>query len=234
MSEMQIEILRQVMFGNKMSYSDIHEITENHDLFNYHLRELVKSEYLSKDSGIYSLAKKGKQFVSHMEEDGTSQKQFKVSMFIDLIRREKGKYQMLLHRRLKHPHYGYIGAVTGKLKWGQCIKDNVSRELEEELDISVNEMKVIGVVREIFKNKEMELVGDGVFFVIVVEKWEGDIPEKGEEGEYFWCDIDKILELDRIFKKGFEVGLPHLERYLKNRKEYAPYVIENGTEGLEY
>ncbi|MBN1618123.1 NUDIX domain-containing protein [Candidatus Dojkabacteria bacterium] len=233
-SKMQIEIMRKMMFSGELLYSKIHEVTENHDLFNYHLRELVKNGYLEKNQKSYSLTKKGKQFVSNMEEDGTLQQQFKVGMFITLVREKRGKYQMLLFKRLKHPHFGYIGSVTGKLKWGQSIEDNAIREVKEELNIDVSKVKIVGVDREIFRDKDMNPVGDGVFFDVVIEEWSGTISEKSVEGEYFWYDIDKILELDRIFSKGFELGLPHLRRYLKDRKNYMPYIVENGTEGLDY
>lgn len=232
--EMQVEILREMMFGKEMKYSEIHKFTDNHDLFNYHLKKLIQGKYVEKGEKQYSLTQKGKQFVSHIEEDGTAQKQFNVGMFIDLLRKHEGKYQMLLHKRLKHPHYEYIGAVTGKLKWGESLKDNAIREIKEELGVEANEIKVIGVVREIFKDKDMNIAGDGVFFVIVVEEWKGEVAEKSDEGEYFWCDIDKVLNLEKIFRKGFEVGLPHLYRYLEDRNSYLPYVVENGAEGLEY
>jgi len=226
-------ILQKLMFVEYTSYGDLEKITTNHDLFNYHLKELQKSEFVEKTEKGYALTAKGRHFVSLMEEDGSMQRQFKVGMFIDLVRKIDGKYQMLLHRRLKHPHYGYSGAVTGKLKWGESLESNVKRELMEELRIEISDFSVIGVSREIFHNEQGEVSGDGVFFVVVVQNWTGGLCQKNEEGEYYWHDIDKILELDKIFKKSFERGIPLLKAYLEG-KENGQFVVENGTDRLRY
>lgn len=231
---MQKTILNKLMFAKKLKYSEVHDIFDNHDLFNYHLRQLVEKGYIEKKKSYYYLTAKGKQTVSHMEEDGEYQKQFKVGMFIDVVRKKGTKQQLLLHKRLKHPHYGYIGVVTGKLRWGESIEDNAKRELMEEVGIEAKSPEIIGVVREVFRDKSNKKVGDGVFFVIVVEDWKGDIAEKGPEGEYFWYDIDAILSLDDIFREGFESGLPLLMNYLKDRKNYSPYIMENTSGNYEY
>lgn len=230
-TEIQKSILNKLMFLDGARYRDLHNAFENHDLFNYHLRELQNKGYIEKNEQRYVLTQKGKQTVSFMEEDGMYQKQFKVGMFIDIIRTEGKIHEMLLHKRLKHPHYGYIGAVTGKLHWGESLEDNLQRELKEEVGIEAKSYTTIGVVRDIFKDDKGEKVGDGIFFVIAVTDWTGKVLHKSEEGEYFWHDIDKILDLDKIFRSGFEKGLPHLKRFLKNPNKYTPYIYENGTEG---
>jgi ADP-ribose pyrophosphatase YjhB (NUDIX family)/predicted transcriptional regulator len=233
-AELKKAILNKLMFVNEISYGELHKVTKNHDLFNYHLRELVSKGFVNKNGSNYSLTVLGKQQVSHMEEDGQYQKQIKVGMFIDVIRKQNEKWQMLLHRRLKHPHYGYIGSITAKLRWGDSIPENLIRELKEEIDVTPTEYSFTGVVREVFRNEHGEKVGDGVFFVIAVTKWEGNPQEKSVEGEYFWHDIDDILNLDKIFRGGFEKGLPHLERFIDDPQNYVPYIYENNDDKLNY
>ncbi len=233
-TQMQKEILNKLMFSERLKYSDIESKFPDHNLFNYHLRELLKKGYIKKSPDGYKLTTKGKQNVSHMEEDGQYQQQFKVGMFIDIIKEENGKYYMMLYKRLKHPHYGYSGSVTGKLKWGDSLEDNLKRELMEELNIVPTEFKNTGVFREVFYNEEKEKVGDGVFFIIVVTKWYGVPNETSEEGEYYWCEIDKILDQEKIFRKGFELGLPKLKEYLKDKENFKPYIVENLGESLKY
>lgn len=233
-AEVKKAILQKLMFVTSIHYGELQKITENHDLFNYHLRELVTKGFVKKEDSSYSLTELGRQQVALMEEDGQYQRQIKVGMFIDIVREHEGKWQMLLHRRLKHPHYGYIGSVTGKLHWGESLKDNLVRELQEEVHIIPTAYSTIGVVREIFRNEQGEKVGDGVYFVITVTKWEGTPEEKGIEGEYFWHDIDDILNLDKIFRTGFERGLPYLRKYIKSPSDFIPYVIENDDDKLNY
>jgi 8-oxo-dGTP pyrophosphatase MutT (NUDIX family) len=114
------------------------------------------------------------------------------------------------------------------------MQSNLERELQEELQIVPKEFANIGVVREVFRNEQGEKVGDGVFFVIVVTKWEGEPAEKSEEGEYFWCDIDKIMSLEKIFRTGFERGLPKLKEYLQNPKKFSSYIFENDFDNLGF
>jgi ADP-ribose pyrophosphatase YjhB (NUDIX family)/predicted transcriptional regulator len=232
--EMQLKLLNKLMFSSGSKYSELEQITDNHDLFNYHLKELQTKELLTKDSNLYQLTEKGRQLVALMEEDGELQQQIKAGIFIDLIRYKDGKPQLLLYKRLKHPHYGYSGAVTGKLKWGTSLEENLKREMDEELGVVPLEYKIIGAVRELFRNEQLTVVGDGVYFVIVVTKWQGEPRESGLEGEYYWYDIDRILELDKIFRSGFILGLPHLYNFLKDPDHNTPYVIENGSDGLKY
>lgn len=222
----QLSILNRLMFAEKLKYSEIHEVTDNHDLFNYHLKQLVKKDYVKKQGSIYSLSEKGRQFVHHMEEDKTIQGKFKVGLWMDVLRKHKGKWQMLLHKRLKHPQYGWIGSVTCKLGYGERMDESIERELMEEIQIKPLKINKLGVVRCFFRDKTEKMVGDGVFYCIAVPKWEGNIRYKNIEGEFFWHDIDKILELDKIFRTGFELGLPHLNRFLKSPKNYTPYIIE--------
>jgi ADP-ribose pyrophosphatase YjhB (NUDIX family) len=232
--DLRNSILKELMFKKNSSFSELEKITDNHDLFTYHLRELQTKGFVVKKDKCYELTQIGRQSVAFMEEDGKYQKQIKVSMFIDLIRVVNGKYQMLLYKRLKHPHYGFIGAVTGKLKWGDTLEENLKRELDEELGIVPLEYTNIGVAREIFRDELGEKVGDGVFFIFVVTKWRGVPAESSIEGEYFWCDIDEILNLDKIFRSGFENGLPKIKEFLKSRESFSPYIIENGTDKLEF
>lgn len=233
-AELQKQILTKLMFKESIKYAELEKVTENHDLFNYHLRELVKKGFIEKTGSSYSLTAKGRQQVAFFEEDGTVQKQFKVGMFIDLLRKVDDHYEMMLYKRLKHPHYGYIGAITGKLKWGDSLEENLKRELMEEVGVTPTKFKILGVVRDIFSDENHEKVGDGVFFDIAVEEWEGTPSDKSVEGDYFWCDIDKILDLENIFRTGFEQGLPLLKQYLHDRENFSQYVIENGTDGLKY
>ncbi len=236
MSDMDVKtaILKRLMFADKILYSDLHKVTENHDLFNYHLRELIARGLVVKADKYYSLTEAGRQQVSLMEEDGKYQKQIKVSMFIDLVRWRNGKPQMLLYRRLKHPHYGYIGAITGKLQWGTSIAENLERELMEEIGVVPTKYSLIGLHKEIFKNEKGEVVGDGAFFVIVVTEWEGEPRLKSIEGEYFWHDIDDILNLEKIFRGGFEYGLPRLQQYLASPETATSYIFENSEDRLAY
>jgi len=222
------------MFSSSLSYGQLHKITGNHDLFNYHLRELVSKGLVVKTDSTYSLTQHGRQQVALMEEDGQYQKQFKVGMFINLFRKHKGKWQMYLYKRLKHPHYGYIGDVTGKLCWGESLDDNLKRELMEELGIVPTKYIIAGVNRNLFRNEAGDVVGDGVFISFYVTTWTGEPKSKNMEGEYFWHDLDDVLSLEPIFREGLEYGIPKKLAYLEGKSPYSPFIVEHGADKLKY
>jgi len=233
-AELKHTILNKLMFVPSATYGELHAVTGNHDLFNYHLRELVNRGLVAKEKSTYSLTGQGRQQVALMEEDGKYQKQFKVGMFIDLFRKYKGKWQMYLYKRLKHPHYGYIGDITGKLKWGESLEDNLKRELQEELDIVPTKYDIAGMNRNLFRNETGEVVGDGVFISFYVTEWTGEPQSKNIEGEYFWHDIDDILNLEPIFREGLEFGIPKKLAYLEKTEKLIPFIVEQGADQLKY
>ena len=106
-NELQRIILNKVKFivvGAR--YSELKPVDVENDLFNYHLQQLVKNEYLEKKDEKYWLTPKGKSLVTNM--DDVTKKiygGYKVSVYMCPV--VEGK--VLLHRRLKQPQYGYVG-----------------------------------------------------------------------------------------------------------------------------
>jgi|GEM_PF-5521552 len=47
-AEIRLAILNRLMFTKSIFYSELQKVTENHDLFNYHLKELVTKNLLKK------------------------------------------------------------------------------------------------------------------------------------------------------------------------------------------
>jgi len=94
---------------------------------------------------------------------------------------------------------------------------------------------MIGAVRTRAYGEKDQIANDGIYFVFVIDKWSGEIPGKNTEGEFYWHDIDKILELDKIFREGFETGLPYLKRYLdmKDKKDFQ-YVLDIETKSVKF
>ena len=129
----QLLILKNLMFKKSSSYSEIQPEGTDHDLFNYHLKELMSKGFIEKIGSDYELSQKGRNLVSLMEEDSSLQKQFKVGVYISMTRKNtEGNYELLLYRRLKHPHYGIVGTVSGKVKVGETLIETVKRELLEQ------------------------------------------------------------------------------------------------------
>jgi len=226
-NNLQKKILSLVsFFKNGAKYSELKpkEIDLEDDLFNYHLQHLVKKGFLKKDDGIYTLTQTGKSFVTNVDEITLEKvSNYKVSIYLLVVKDKK----VLLHRRLKHPQYGYVGLPAGKKAYGEKLEDAAKRELKEETDL-FGDIEIVGNLHQIRRNREGDVIEDGVFYVCKVVNVEGTLREKFQDGENFWWDFDKIKDIKLRFKpsldfiiekyKNFEEGYiqefePPIEKY---------------------
>lgn len=226
----QMNILRELMFHKNMSYTTLSEACKDHDLFNYHLKELISKEYILKDQKGYSLTDKGKEITDFMEEDTKIQDRFKTSIFIWPIRNKK----VLLHKRLKHPYYGYVGSISGKMKIGEKIDETITRELKDEINIEPISIELLGVKRAIFVNKKKKVTTDGIYLVYLISDFKGKIKLNGIEGDYFWEDIDKVLDYDKMFKKGISYDIDWIKEYVSNSNRYRIKFAEFEVTDLDF
>ncbi|MFA6518074.1 MAG: NUDIX domain-containing protein [Candidatus Shapirobacteria bacterium] len=200
--ELQRTILNKIKFMvGGARYGELKLLDIENDLFNYHLQQLVKNEYLEKKDGKYWLTLKGKSLVTNIDDvTKTVFGGYKVSVYMCPV--IDGK--VLLYRRLKHPQYGYVGLTSGKIAFGERILETASRELLEETGL-VADFEIIGNLRQIRKDGEGKVIEDGLFYVCFTDKVEGKLTEKGLEGEYFWTELDKVSAIEKIFKPSVEI-----------------------------
>lgn len=226
----QLQILRELMFQKKASYSNLSKACSDHDLFNHHLKELIRKEYIYKNIDSYELTEKGKSIVDFMEEDSSIQDRLKTSLFIWILSENK----LLLHKRLKHPYYGYVGSISGKMKLGEKVNDTIKREVKEEVGAEPIDIEILGTKRAMFIDKQSNIKTDGLYLVCLVTKYKGDILYKGIEGEYFWEDIDKVLTYEKMFKKGIIYDILWIQDYIKNDGKYSHMFAEFEVSDLEF
>ena len=216
-NEIQRTILNKIKFmatGGRYSELQLHTI-EN-DLFNYHLQQLVKNGYLEKREEKYWLTLQGKSLVTNMD-DATKivYGGYKVSVYMCPV--VEGK--VLLYRRLKQPQYGYVGLTSGKIAYGEKILETASRELFEETGLKAS-FKIVGNLRQIRKDAEGKVREDGVFYICYTDKVEGKLQDAGLEGEYFWVELDKVKEIDKLFKPSVEIIIEEIKKGLKENFIY--------------
>lgn len=130
----QTEILRKLSLtmGLKFNQLLVHDLQSVH--VNYHLQKLVSLKLVKKENGIYHLTNLGKDHTNQMDDIARNiEKQPKTSILITGVRqRVTGEIEFLLTKRLKHPFFGKVAELTGKVKFGETFEQAARRELFEE------------------------------------------------------------------------------------------------------
>lgn len=231
-SKIQRTILSNCKFWQAGArYSQMRPGDLDNDLFNYHLQQLVKRGYLIRGKDLYKLTEKGKSIATNIDDQtGDLSLNYKVSVYLCPV--IDGK--VLLHRRLKHPQYGYAGLVSGKIAYGENILKTAEREFTEETNLKAK-FKIIGNLRQIRKNVKGNVIEDGIFYVCFTDEIEGKLNEKHKEGEYFWVKVDKAAQIKKIFKPSLEVILDEAQKRLAGKISWdTKFIYEFEPEPEEY
>lgn len=196
----QAKILRALLFQTEAKFSQLNVDKVPTDQFNFHLKSLVTAQILEKKDGKYFLTTKGKEFANRFDtEKVVMERQAKLTLIVVPIKKIGKKTYRLVHQRLKQPYYGYFGAVTGKIRWGEKVLDAAARELLEETGLIAQKMKTIGVFHKTDFSPEGSLLEDKFFFMVRVDKFSGKLIESIPEGKNFWMTEEELLANPKHF-----------------------------------
>ena len=220
-NEVQLRILTKLTTSpNGLRYSEMRPFDEylENDLYNYHLQYLVKNELVSKEGNLYQTTEKGKVLTTNMDALGKVQQLFKVSVALQVVREVNGKREILRHKRLRHPFYGDVTSVSGKVHHGELIEDAAKRKLKEETGLEA-EFKLLGVLRKIRKNKQGKLIEDTLYHVCYAENPIGKLIKKNVYGENFWSNFDQAIQFIKLNTDVGEYDIKILEHIHDNNLE---------------
>ncbi len=231
-NEVQLEILaRLTTSSGGLRYSEMKpddEYLEN-DLYNYHLQFLVKNELVRKEGNLYQITEKGKVLTTNIDALGKVQQLFKVSVALQVVRQVNGKREILRHKRFRHPFYGDVTSVSGKVHHGELIEQAAKRKLLEETGLQA-EFTHLGVIRKIRKDKQGNLIEDTFYHVCYAENPEGELIAKNVYGENFWTDFNQAIEL---LKSNVDTGKHDLEILNRIRNQNFDFFYWQQTAEIE-
>jgi len=142
MHTMQKYILDRLRREQPLSYSQMLPKNTESSHFMYHLRHLVGSGLVQKESrGVYSLTHDGKAQLEYMSADHAAVRMPKVITYTLLT----CKGQQILLRKQKEPYRNLLEPVAGKIHFGEDAPDAAQREVFEKLGIKVNRPVFVGV-----------------------------------------------------------------------------------------
>jgi ADP-ribose pyrophosphatase YjhB (NUDIX family) len=180
-------------------------LTSEH--MNYHLKQLLSLKLVKKVDNKYQLTNKGKDYTDSLEDDiKTEEKQPKTSIIAMIVRINKeGEEEHLVCKRLRHPYYGKVGRITGKVKFGEKLEDTVKREIYEETGLKANDIRLVEIYRKVRKDKNEDTVQDVFFYICEATNLKGELITKSEYQENFWLtkkEYDKRDDFYDDFKWG--------------------------------
>jgi len=191
-NKIQLSILKSLLLNDGAKYSEMNKDNIENDLYNYHLQYLVKRKLINKTEGLYFLSTEGRKFISNIEISGRKQDFFKVSVALHIIKIEDGKQYMLLQKRKRHPFFGDINGIAGKIRLGEKVEDAAKRKLKEEAGLS-GDAVFIGITRKVKKYKG-EVVEDALYHDCYIENPTGTLVKENDFGEQFWCPFEEVGE----------------------------------------
>lgn len=202
----QLEILRRLLFNPHSRFSDLNKLGLTSDHLNYHVRELVKLKLITKTAQGYLLTDIGKEEANRIEPESTYariEKQPKVGIVCHVLKGSDYTSEMVVQTRLKEPFYGFQGAITGKVKFGETIWDTAKRETEEETDLT-GDFVYHGVVHHV-NFKDGQIVEDKILFSFSCFNAQGNLLSAGEGFSNTWMTLKEYQTQPKIYQGELDI-----------------------------
>lgn len=196
----QTSILLVLLFKPKAKFGELNTTKMSTDHFTFHVKRLVELGLIEKiKADYYQLTVKGKEFANRYDtEKAVVERQAKLGVLVCGVKRENGITKYLLQQRLKEPYYGFWGAVSGKIRWGETVYETAEREFYEETGYK-GKLRFVGTEHKIDYSNQGNLLEDKFFFVFRIENCNGNIIQQFEGGKNVWLTEKEINNLDDLF-----------------------------------
>jgi ADP-ribose pyrophosphatase YjhB (NUDIX family) len=202
----QSRILCELLFVTTAGFAELNKEKFGSDLFSFHLRQLTDGKLIEKNSeGKYCLTTKGKEYANRFDTKNKElERQPKIGVLIIGVRENGGVKECLMQKRLKQPYYGFWGFVSGKIKWGEKVREAATRELTEETGLTAR-LVFVGLKHRMARKMTGELLEDKFFLVFRAENTKGELLERFGGGENRWINKGEIAKLENLFDDVLEL-----------------------------
>lgn len=195
----QADILMYLLFHNKPRFSQINVNKLDTDSFTFHLKSLLEARLIEKDGNIYTLTTEGKEFANRFDTVKSEiERQAKLGVVLIGIKKEGATQLYLCQQRLKHPFFGYIGFITGKISWGETVYQTAARELLEETNLS-GDAQLAGIEHKMDYAEDGKLLEDKFFYVCKISHVTGELTTDFQGGRNFWASRKEIEQIEKKF-----------------------------------
>lgn len=204
--EAQTKVLRELLFLPATNFAELQRACGlESDHAKFHIKRLVELGYVEKTGALYKLTIKGKEYANKLDTDaGVIERQPKVAVLLIVEREQNGVKEYLLQERRKHPYYGYWGAPTGKVRWGESILETATRELFEETGLQAA-FEHRGINHERVRHMETdEIVEDKIFHLMFTDTAKGTLKIDFDGGHNAWRTMADMKQEPKKYKGFYE------------------------------
>ena len=161
----QKKILAKLANAPKLRFSELQIYNLESEHMNYHLQKLIEIGLVIKLDNHYLLTNLGKDYANTLDDEFKNvEKQPKTSVLLYVVKEVDGKHYQLVSRRLKHPYFGKVGRLTGKVQFGETISDAAKRELYEETGLITRNPILETVYHKLRHDQNNTCVQDVIFY----------------------------------------------------------------------
>lgn len=191
----QRDIIARLKNADILRYSQLKPDPElPNDLYNYHLKQLIRDGLVEKLDVGYRLSPAGQRHVADVHHTSDQDNRlFKLNVLLVVTREIDGQLYVLNQRRTAQPSYGIIGIPGGTILKAEPLLEGARRKLTQETGLMGN-FRYIGIERRIFY-KGPRLFSDVLFPFCLSGDATGE-PVTTEFGENFWVTIDEAIAND--------------------------------------
>jgi 8-oxo-dGTP pyrophosphatase MutT (NUDIX family) len=224
LNTIQTKILCSLLFNPKARFKDLNVEKLTTDAFSYHIKSLLNSGLIIKESNFYCLTIQGKMLAGKMDTvSKTIEKQPKVSVVIIPHQKINGVEKFLVQERTKEPYFGYWGFIAGKVKFGETLRETAARELLEESGMSGKARLCYEIHEMVYNKNTEEQLEDKFFHVMEVNKLAGKMIDTSE-GKSRMVTVEEFRKLSPKYHNEDDLLTWFLKKDFKFKEE--KYYIE--------
>jgi ADP-ribose pyrophosphatase YjhB (NUDIX family) len=218
----QSNILLLLASKPQSSFADLNQSKLSSDWFSFHLRQLIKNDFVQKlENKKYVLTPSGKKLSLQIEANGstlgTSQR-----MSVLLVVKKENKY--LVQQRKIEPFRKYWEFPTKRVNFGESPFDTAKRLLKDEAGLK-GEFNFIGVLHKIEEGIEGGTFDDKYYLVFTVEYVGGEFIEEFNQGKNYWLTKNEFKEKELIHFD-LQATFDLLDRSKSNFEEVVGKIVD--------
>jgi 8-oxo-dGTP pyrophosphatase MutT (NUDIX family) len=192
LSPIQNHIISRLKNADSLRYSDMKPRDTANDLYNYHLKELLRKRLIAKIENGYTLTETGRQRVADVHHTSDqANRLFKINVITIVVRRTDQGVEVLNQVRHSQPSFGKVGVMGGTVVKGEPLLDAAARKLFTETGVTAT-FRLLGYERRI--SYEGDVLFSDILFPICYSDTSSGEPVDTEFGHNFWSPIAEAIQ----------------------------------------